>query len=90
MSVAGPMARSVEDLGLALRIISGPDGLDSHVPPVPWRDIERPKMGDLRIAWSSEFPGSNTQDEIRTAVESVARELQQRVPRSKRVCLKWT
>jgi amidase len=75
MSVAGPMARSVEDLRLALRIISGPDGLDSHVPPVPWRDIERPEMGDLRIAWSSEFPGSDTQDEIRSAVESLTREL---------------
>ena len=35
MSVAGPMARTVEDLRLALRIISGPDGLDSHVPPRP-------------------------------------------------------
>ena len=33
MSVAGPMARSVEDLRLALRIIAGPDGLDTHVPP---------------------------------------------------------
>lgn len=75
MSVAGPMARSVEDLRLALRIIAGPDGLDTHVPPVPWRDLERPKMGDLRIAWSSEFPGSDTQDEIRTAVESLIREL---------------
>jgi amidase len=61
MSVAGPMARSVEDLRLALRIIAGPDGLDTHVPPVVWRDLERPKMADLSIAWSSEFPGSSTQ-----------------------------
>jgi amidase len=60
MSVAGPMARSVEDLRLALRIIAGPDGLDTHVPPVLWRDLERPKMADLSIAWSSEFPGSDT------------------------------
>ena len=75
MSVAGPMARSVEDLRLALRIIAGPDGLDTHVPPVVWRDLERPKMADLRIAWSSESPGSETQEEIRTAVESLIREL---------------
>ncbi|HEX5699010.1 MAG TPA: amidase family protein, partial [Rubrobacter sp.] len=75
MSVAGPMARSVEDLRLALRIIAGPDGLDTHVPPVPWRDLERPKMADLRIAWSSEFPGSDTQDEILTAVQGVAGQL---------------
>ena len=78
MSVAGPMARTVEDLRLALRIISGPDGLDSHVPPVPWRDLEQFKMGDLSIAWSSEFPGSDTQDEIRTVVERVTGQLAER------------
>jgi amidase len=75
MSVAGPMARSVEDLRLALRIIAGPDGLDTHVPPVQWRDLERPKLGDLSIAWSSEFPGIDTQDEIRTVVEGVTGQL---------------
>ncbi|MDQ3602807.1 MAG: amidase family protein [Actinomycetota bacterium] len=75
MSVVGPMARSVEDLRLALRIIAGPDGLDTHVPPVPWRDLERPRIGDLRIAWSSEFSESNTQDEIRTVVEGVTGQL---------------
>ena len=78
MSVAGPMARSVEDLRLALRIIAGPDGLDTHVPPVQWRDLERPKLGDLSIAWSSEFPGIDTQDEIRTAVEGVTGQLAER------------
>ena len=72
------MARSVEDLRLALRIISGPDGLDSHVPPVPWRDLEQFKMSDLSIAWSSEFPGSDTQDEIRTVVERVTGQLAER------------
>src|SRR5918993_5909188 len=75
MSVDGPMARSVEDLRLALRIIAGPDGLDTHVPPVQWRDLERPKLGDLSIAWSSEFPGIDTQDEIRTVVEGVTGQL---------------
>jgi amidase len=75
MSVAGPMARSVEDLRLALRILAGPDGLDTLVPPVPWRDFERPEVRNLCIAWSSTFPESSTQDEIRIAVEGVAREL---------------
>jgi amidase len=50
MSVAGPMARSVDDLRLALQIISGPDGRDIHVPPVPWSEGERPASGELRIA----------------------------------------
>ena len=75
MSVAGPMARSVEDLRLALNIIAGPDGLDTNVPPVPWRDVRRPEVRTLRVAWSSDFPESTTQDEIRTALEGVVREL---------------
>jgi amidase len=87
MSVAGPMARSVEDLRLALRIIAGPDGFDTHVPPVSWRDLELSTLHDLRIAYSSEFPKSSTQVEIRTMVEDVVQELtgegakvEQRVP----------
>jgi amidase len=75
MSVAGPMARNVEDLRLALRILTGSDGLDIHVPPVPWRDLREPEMHNLRIAWSPEFPESSTQDEIRTALEAVTQEL---------------
>jgi amidase len=75
MSVVGPMARSAEDLHLALRVLAGPDGLDTHVPPVPWHELRQPEVHKLRIAWSSEFPESSTQDEIRTAVEAVAREL---------------
>src|SRR5919112_928777 len=75
MSVAGPMARSVEDLRLALGLLAGPNGRDSHVPAVPWREPDPPEARDLRIAWSAEFPGSSVQDEIRAAVEKAAREL---------------
>jgi amidase len=75
MSVAGPMARSVEDLRLALRLLAGPDGYDPHAPPVPWRGGAPPEVRDLRIAWSPEFPTSRVQDEIRVAVEEAAREL---------------
>ena len=75
MSVAGPMARSVEDLRLALQLLAGPDGLDTHVPLVPWRDHERPVVRDLRIAWSTDFPGSTMQEEIRIATENVVGEL---------------
>jgi len=78
MSVAGPMARSTEDLRLTLRLLAGPDGYDSHVPPVPWRECEIPEARDLRIAWSSDIPGSSVQDEIGTAVEEAARELARR------------
>src|SRR5205809_401628 len=35
MSCIGPMARSVEDLQLLFRIIAGPEGRDTEVPPAP-------------------------------------------------------
>ena len=35
MGVFGPLARSVDDLELALRIIAGPDGYEAEAPPVP-------------------------------------------------------
>ena len=35
LSCLGPMARDLGDLELALRILSGPDGQDGDVPPVP-------------------------------------------------------
>jgi Asp-tRNA(Asn)/Glu-tRNA(Gln) amidotransferase A subunit family amidase len=37
--------------------------------------LERSKIRNLRIAWSSDFPESDTQDEIRTLVEDVVQEL---------------
>jgi amidase len=75
ISVAGPMARSIKDLRLALRILAVPDGRDPHVPPVPWRDLGPAEARGLRIAWSPGVPGASTQDEISAAVEEAAREL---------------
>lgn len=46
----GPMARYVSDLKLALRVLAGPDGVDSGVVPVP---VPRrtPKLDGMRVAW---------------------------------------
>jgi amidase len=78
MSVAGPMARGVEDLLLALRILASPDGRDAHVPPVPWRNLDLAEARDLRVAWSPGFPGIEVQDEIEAAGAEVARVLARR------------
>ncbi len=53
----GPMARYVEDLALTLPIISGPDGLDPAIAPVPLRDPAEVELGELRIAWYAEADG---------------------------------
>ncbi len=50
MGVFGPLARSVEDLETALRIIAGPDGNEAESPPVPIGPTPGLKAKDLRIA----------------------------------------
>jgi amidase len=46
----GPIARRVEDLELILPIISGPDGVDPFVYPVPLGDASAVRVADLRVA----------------------------------------
>jgi amidase len=75
MMVLGPMARSVADLRLALRIIAGPHVRDADVPPMTWRDMPRPTLRDLRIAWAPTFPGMPIAADIHAAIESFILEL---------------
>ena len=48
----GPMARSVEDLALAMRILAAPglERIDSSVPPLPWPTLDEVSMRGMRIA----------------------------------------
>jgi amidase len=70
----GPMARSVQDLHLAMQVISGPDGSDFQVPPVPWRALPAVTLRDLRIAWVPDF-GTPVAADIASAIEGFARDL---------------
>ena len=55
-SVAGPIARSVDDLELALRVIAGPDPRYLDLPPVPLAErIATLPVSTLRIAWFDQF-----------------------------------
>ena len=56
LTTAGPIARSVTDLRLALELISGPDGQDPEVPPVPWRAAEPAELNKMRVAYSPGYP----------------------------------
>jgi amidase len=47
----GPMARRVEDLIEAMRLLTGPDGIDPTVPDVPYRDPQQVKLAELRVAF---------------------------------------
>ena len=50
MGVFGPLARSVEDLDMALRIIAGPDGNEAEAAPVPLGPTPVFAPSNLRIA----------------------------------------
>jgi amidase len=72
----GPLARSVEDLRLALSIIAGPDEREWEIPPVPLGTSPKKDVRQLRIAWSDDF-GIPISSEIRAAFASLATELTQ-------------
>lgn len=75
MNVLGPLARSVEDLELVLRVIAGSDDAEWDVPPVAWKEApERPLRG-ARIAWSSGFGGIPVTRDTRQAIARLAGEL---------------
>jgi amidase len=75
MMTPGPMARSIDDLALTLRILAGPDGSDSEVPPVPWREPRAPTLSELRVAWTPSFGGLLVAAEIREGVTALAQRL---------------
>lgn len=50
LTTLGPLARRVEDLELALRIIAGPDGVDPHVAPVPLLPSSEVQLAGVRVA----------------------------------------
>ena len=76
----GPMARYVEDLMLALPIISGPDGVDPFIAPVPLRDPADVDLSSLRIAWYSDVDGYLApDDDTRATLEAAVTALGERV-----------
>jgi amidase len=70
------LARSVDDLELALRIIAGPDGRDSEVPPVPLDGGLEIRLDNMRFAFIKDFGGLPVTLDTRAALEEFARELQ--------------
>lgn len=77
----GPIARDVEDLELALRVIAGPDGRDFEVPPLPLPEPGAVRLDALRVAFAPSFPGSPVAAEISAAVERFAASLSGAVAR---------
>jgi amidase len=72
-SQVGPMARYVSDLRIALRILAGPDGLDSGV--VPVKAWTSPKLDGLRVAWYADDGMARPTPTIAATVKAAARAL---------------
>lgn len=73
----GTLARSVDDLKLSLKILAGPDGIDSDVPLVSLEEPVSKKPKDLRIAWADVFPGVPVSAESQAALKQMANKLSQ-------------
>src|SRR5208282_1951462 len=68
----GPLARRVEDLGLALHAIAGPDSFDPAIIPMALGDECAIDVASLRIAWFTHLEGASPTSETVAAVETAA------------------
>src|SRR5262245_41676711 len=73
MGVFGPLARSVDDLELALRIVAGPDGYEAEAPPVPIGATPSLKASDLRIAVLESNPLVEVSQDTAKVVQATAK-----------------
>jgi amidase len=71
----GPIARSVADLELIIRIIAGPDGHDPFIPPVPLRDSSAVGIRGLRVGWHADNGIFTPSPDIQAATAAAARAL---------------
>lgn len=75
MATLGVMARDLADLELGLAVISGPDGFDADVAPVPLGARRPREVADLRVAVAPTLPGAVVAHGVRRQVDRVAAEI---------------
>jgi len=74
-TVIGPLARHVEDLALALRLIAGPDGSDPSAVPVPVSDPAQAELFGMPVAVYTDHPGTVPDPEVVAATQAAGRAL---------------
>lgn len=78
MWAAGPLARSIDDLTLAVQILCGPDMTSPDVAPVPVPEVPKLGLSGLRLAFAQTFPNVPVAKSIREAVVALAKRLAER------------
>ena len=73
MGTFGPLARSIDDLELALRIIAGPDGYETEAAPVPLGPTPKIAAKGLRLAVLTSNPLVPVSAATASVVEATAR-----------------
>ena len=76
LAVLGPMARTAEDLSLALSILAGPEGDEAKGYRVDLPAPRHARLGDYRVIIADDHPTAPLDDEIRSAINSVAERLE--------------
>ncbi len=75
MNHIGPMARSIADLELALRVVAGPDRRFLETPPVALPPGSPRPVRGLRVAWASRWPDLPAERTIGDALAKLAGDL---------------
>jgi amidase len=71
----GPLARSIEDLELCLKVIAGPDPNDVETPAVPLVDPPAKTLKELKVAWTDGFGGIPVSEDTKKALAMLAEKL---------------
>jgi amidase len=75
----GPMARHVEDLVDAVRLLTGPDGIDFTVPDVPFREPQQVDPAELRVAFYTDNGLAAADTDVSAVVRTAASAISQAV-----------
>jgi amidase len=75
MNTIGRLARSVEDLTLAVQLMAGPDGYQWEVPPMPLGEAAGRPLSVTRFAWTDDFGGVPVTNDTRAALRALVEEL---------------
>jgi amidase len=77
MAVAGPLARSIDDVELLWKIIVGQHESDRNIPDIYWKQPSNRSFSDYKIAWTDGWPEYETSSQISEAIKSFAEKLKE-------------